>query len=52
VNTLTMLVKVKIDDKSGGWIYKDFPVDEVRFKRNFQAEKEDNDDDLDELPND
>ena len=52
VNMLKMLVKVKIDDKSGGWIYKDFPVDEVRFKRNFQAEREDNDDDLDELPND
>ncbi len=40
LNMLKMEVKVKIDDRNGGWIYKDFPVDEVHFKRNNQAEKE------------
>lgn len=33
VNMLKMLVKVRIDDKSGGMIYKDFPVSEIRFKK-------------------
>ena len=49
INMLKMLAKVKIDDKAGGWIYKDFPVDELRFKRNTQAEVDDKDDDLDTL---
>ncbi len=40
VNMLKMEVKVKIDDHSGGFIYKDFPVKDIRFKRNIQAEKE------------
>ncbi len=40
VNMLKMEVKVKMDDKNGGWIYKDFPVADVRFKKNNQAEKE------------
>ena len=48
VNMLKMEVKVKIDDKNGGWIYKDFPVDQIRFKKNNQPEK-DADDDNEEL---
>ena len=40
VNMLKMEVKVKIDDKNGGWIYKDFPVEQIRFKKNNQVEKE------------
>ncbi len=41
LNMLKMQVKVKMDDKAGGWIYKDFPVEEIRFKKNNQVEKED-----------
>lgn len=49
VNMLKMEVKVKIDDHNGGWIWKDYPVSEIRFKRPTQPEKKENDDDLDEL---
>ncbi len=45
LNMLKMQVKVKMDDKAGGWIYKDFPVDEIRFKKNNQPEKEEPDED-------
>lgn len=51
VNMLKMQVKVKIDDMQGGWIYKDFPVDQVRFKKNTQEEKEEQNDDDDVLSN-
>lgn len=44
VNMLKMEVKVKIDDKNGGWIYKDFPVAQIRFKKNNQPEPEEQDD--------
>ncbi len=49
INMLKMEVKVKIDDKNGGWIYKDFPVEQIRFKKNNQPEKEEPDDDNDQL---
>ena len=49
VNMLKMDAKVKIDDRNGGWIYKDFKVDELRFKRQAQPEKEEADDDCDVL---
>ena len=45
INMLKMEAKVKIDDHNGGWIYKDFPVNELRFKKNNQPEKDDTDDD-------
>ena len=39
-------VKVKIDDKNGGLIFKDYPVEELRFKRKTQPDpKEENDED-------
>ncbi len=41
INMLKMQVKVKMDDHNGGWIYKDFPVEDIRFKRNTQPDKED-----------
>ncbi len=41
VNMLKMDVKVKMDDKNGGWIYKDFAVDEVKFKKNLHNELQD-----------
>ena len=40
VNMLKMEVKTKMDDHNGGWIYKDHPVDQVRFKRSAQSEPE------------
>ena len=49
INMLKMQAKVKIDDKAGGWIYKDFAVEDLRFKKNTQPENDDNDEDLDEL---
>ena len=49
INMLKMEVKVKIDDRNGGWIWKDYPVEDIRFKKNTQAEKEDKDDDSDVL---
>lgn len=49
VNMLKMQAKVKIDDHNGGWIWKDFPVSDLRFKRCNQAEKQsENEDDEDE----
>ena len=46
VNMLKMQVKVKIDDKNGGLIFKDYPVEELRFKRKTQPDpKEENDED-------
>ena len=49
VNMLKMEVKVKIDDKNGGWIFKDYPVSEIQFKKSNQPEKEEADDDSDIL---
>lgn len=43
-NMLKMTVKVKADDRNGGWIYKDYPVDELRFKKNNKQEEEPADD--------
>jgi hypothetical protein len=40
---LKMTVKVKMDDKNGGVIYKDFPLDEVRFKKSAQQPKDEDD---------
>lgn len=40
VNMLKMIVKVKIDDKNGGLIFKDFPVQDIRFKKGGQQERE------------
>ena len=48
VNMLRMEVKVKIDDKNGGWIYKDYPASEIRFKKGNTPEVE-KDDDNDEI---
>ncbi|MBQ7323672.1 MAG: stage 0 sporulation family protein [Clostridia bacterium] len=50
VNMLKMNVKVKIDDRNGGWIYKDYPVDALQFKRKAVIEQAEEGDDSDELP--
>ena len=49
VNMLKLLVKVKFDDKNGGWLYKDFRLEDVRFKKNNRPEKEESGDDADTL---
>ncbi len=41
-NMLKMEVVVKMDDKNGGWIYKTYPVKELRFKKRVQTEEEPN----------
>ena len=51
INMLKMEVKVKIDDKNGGWIWKDYPVKDIRFKKANNFEKEEKDDDSDVLEN-
>ena len=45
VNMLKMEVKTKMDDRSGGWIYKDYPVEQIRFKKNNQPEPEETEED-------
>ena len=43
LNMLKMEVRVKIDDKNGGWIFKDYPASELRYKR-CEVQTEDVDD--------
>jgi cell fate regulator YaaT (PSP1 superfamily) len=43
VNMLKMQVKTKMDDRNGGWIYKDYPVEELKFKRCCQQVENDED---------
>lgn len=45
VNMLKMEVKIKMDDRNGGWIYKDYPVEQIRFKKGNQPEKDEDDED-------
>ena len=40
VNMLKMFVKVKIDDRNGGLIFKDFPAEEIRFRKGNQPDTE------------
>ena len=47
-NMLKMEVKVKIDDRNGGWIYKDFKVEDLQFKRALKEEKEEDEDETEE----
>lgn len=44
VNMLKMEVKVKIDDKNGGMLYRDFPVESIKVRGKQRADKEDEDD--------
>ena len=46
VNMLKMEVKTKKDDGNGGWIWKDYKVDEIKFKK--PAQTEENEDEKDE----
>jgi cell fate regulator YaaT (PSP1 superfamily) len=44
VNMLKMEVKTKKDDGNGGWIWKDYKVEDVKFKKSNQPEPDDKDD--------
>lgn len=44
VNMLKMEVKTKKDDGNGGWIWKDYKVDEIKFKKPTQQEGKRKDD--------
>ncbi len=53
LNMLKMEVRVKIDDKNGGFIFKDYPASELRFKKTCQncpknCQNEDEEDEIDE----
>ncbi len=51
VNMLKMEVRVKQEDGAGGWLFKDFPASELKYKRNVaqpQIEEEDDEDELEE----
>ena len=46
VNMLKMIVRVKVDDKNGGFVFKDYPVSELKFKKPMLAKnKPDEDED-------
>lgn len=49
LNMLKMEVRTKMSDGAGGWIYKDYPASELRFKKSVQPIKEEEGDDADEL---
>ncbi len=48
LNMLKMEVRVKMDDKNGGWIYKDYPSTQLQFKKACpqcpHAQEEENED--------
>ena len=50
LDMLRLQVKVKMDDKNGGYTFKDYPLQDIRFhKGNQPNNQEDEDDDSDEL---
>ena len=48
LNMLKMDVRVKQDDGAGGWIYKEFPASELKFKKPI-APKVEEDDEKEEI---
>ncbi|MBQ3220951.1 MAG: stage 0 sporulation family protein [Clostridia bacterium] len=48
VNMLKMIVRVKVDDKNGGFIFKDYPVAELKFKKPMLAKTKVEDEDDEE----
>ena len=51
LNMLKMEVRVKADDGAGGWVFRDYPVSELKFKKFALSsnEKVTDDDDKDTL---
>ena len=48
LNMLKMQVRVKIDDGAGGWLFRDFPASDLKFKKREQPVQE-KDDEIDEI---
>lgn len=48
LNMLKMQVRVKMDDGNGGWIFRDFPASELKFKKREQAPVEQDENDEEE----
>ena len=48
LNMLKMQVRVKMDDGNGGWIFRDFPTSELKFKKREQAPVEQDENDEEE----
>jgi cell fate regulator YaaT (PSP1 superfamily) len=48
LNMLKMQVRVKIDDKNGGWIFKDYPASELRYKKQEIKAPEKDEDEMEE----
>jgi cell fate regulator YaaT (PSP1 superfamily) len=48
LNMLKMLVRVKIDDHNGGFIFKEYPSSELQFKKQPQNQNEKTEDEDDE----
>ncbi len=44
LNMLKMDVRVKQDDGAGGWIYKEFPASELKFKKSAPTQPEPDED--------
>ena len=36
LNMLKMQVRVKLDDGNGGWVFRDYPASELKFKKREQ----------------
>lgn len=51
VNMLKMTVKIKIETKEGGVIFKDYPVEKIKFKKGGKNEKPEKDEIPAELKN-
>ena len=48
LNMLKMQVRVKLDDGNGGWVFRDYPATELKFKKRESTPNEKEDDDLEE----
>jgi cell fate regulator YaaT (PSP1 superfamily) len=48
LNMLKMLVRVKIDDHNGGFIFKEYPSSELQFKKQPQNQNEKTEDEDEE----
>ena len=48
LNMLKMLVRVKMDDHNGGFIFKEYPSSELQFKKQPQTQNLQNDEDEDD----
>ena len=48
LNMLKLEVRVKMDDGAGGFIFKDYPADQLKFKKTCAPEKDKDEDEQDD----